>query len=107
MPRRPLSAFHIFYLLERERTLNGGEERDYTLEDVMEFVNRDRIIWMRPTGLHRRPPGSFQEMARRLGMKWRALDPATRQMFEDCASKKLFLIGRDNENHPRQQRSRL
>jgi hypothetical protein len=33
-PRRPMTSYNIFFLLERERIISGDEEKTYTAEDA-------------------------------------------------------------------------
>lgn len=85
-PTGPLSAYNLFFQLERERLLEGehGEILIFTPEDVANMVIMHASKPKRP---HRKTHGKigFADLARTIAARWKKLDSAGRSVFEERA----------------------
>lgn len=83
-PKRPLSAYNLFFQWGRERLLSGQSLAPLKQEDVDQIdVDTRRNSKRR----HRREHGviGFTELAKMLGAKWKELDPEYKEMFQKRA----------------------
>jgi HMG (high mobility group) box len=90
VPRKPLSAYNLFFQLERENIINGQEDSNYTFENVARIaqVYYEQGKTDMPKRKHRKSHGkiSFAELARTIANKWRALDIRFKALFEERAA---------------------
>jgi hypothetical protein len=90
MPKRPMSAYNLFFQLERERLINGQAARVFTVEDVDRIAALQKVKDMtpKPKRLHRKSHGkiSFGELARVIANKWKALNTTSRAVFVERAA---------------------
>lgn len=83
-PKRPLSAYNLFFQWGRERLLAGESLVPLQQEDIDQIdVDTRRNSKRR----HRREHGviGFTELAKMLGTKWKELDPESKEMFQKRA----------------------
>lgn len=74
MPKRPLSAYNIFFRVERQRILGEGLSKEYEITDQSKRK-------------HRKTHGKvgFAEMAQKISTKWKSMPSSERQPFEQEA----------------------
>jgi hypothetical protein len=88
-PRRALTAYNLFFQLERQRLIDGEEERDFSVQELVRLVIKQRQLRNepKPKRKHRKAHGKigFAELARTVAAKWKKLHISEKAMFEDCA----------------------
>lgn len=90
MPKRPMSSYNLYFQLERERLINGGEERAYTTADVERVAAAQKLKDLHPRAKrkHRKSHGkiSFGELARVIAHNWKQLPASTKTAFVERAA---------------------
>jgi HMG-box domain len=94
-PKKPLSSYNIYFLLERDRIVNGDTaERMYTMEDVQNIVEQQKWNHTYRKRQHRKTHGkvSFHDLSRVVANNWRRLSDEQKAIFNHQASieKKIY-----------------
>lgn len=87
-PKKPLSSYNIFFLLERKRLIREvSRDTPYTRGEVYSLdLNRDNHT-EKPKRRHRKMHGmiSFTNLAKNIAHKWKNLGDADRSLFDERA----------------------
>eukprot|EP01083_Nonionella_stella_P070385 188261_1 len=86
-PRRPLSAYNLFFKDERKRILNAipGESEEMKKKKEEE---RPEITWPGKKKTPHRKIG-FENLAKRIGQAWKDIDPEQLNYYKDLAVQDL------------------
>jgi hypothetical protein len=85
-PKKALSAYNLFYTLERKRILAGTDTLGLPVT-VEELVRARREHKTKPKRLHRKTHGKigFMELNRRIGKRWKKLTASEKAIFQEQA----------------------
>lgn len=86
-PRRPLTAYNLFFQIGRQRLVNGESVDDISVKDIDNItIHHEARHKLRTT--HQRTHGKigFQELAKTLGRKWKSLDSLCKRRLEELAT---------------------
>lgn len=86
-PKRPPSAYNLYFQLERERLLANEPDREFTAEEVARIAET-QVLGLKPKRKHRKSHGkiSFAELARVIANKWKELESSRKTVFERRAA---------------------
>jgi len=99
LPKRPLSAYNLFFQLERENILKGEEDQNYTFDNIarIALIHYKQCRLGKPKRKHRKSHGviGFRELARVIAQKWKKLSDSIKDLFEERAQIEKALYQRE------------
>jgi len=88
-PPTSLSAYNLFFLVERDNMGKGQTGQNYTRDNIIRLIRLRSETQMRRK--HRKSigvlgyNGGFAQLSRDMSAKWRKLDETTKELFEELA----------------------
>jgi len=88
-PPTSLSAYNLFFLVERDNMGKGQTGQNYTRDNIIRLIRLRSETQMRRK--HRKSigvlgyNGGFAQLSRDVSAKWRKLDGTTKELFEELA----------------------
>jgi HMG-box domain len=81
-PQRTLTAYSLFFQVERKRIIYDESDRSYTHAEIIRTLEERRRP--KPRRKHRKSHGKvgFTELVKIISSKWRSLDKETKKFFE-------------------------
>lgn len=96
-PKRPLSAYNIFFKAERENILKQ-------IPGEAESEENDKFTW---PGKKRPPHGkiSFEELAKTIGARWKSLDESEKAQYKEKAKEDLGRYAKEMTAYEKKNKS--